>query len=551
MVSYKVIEAKVIKFLKEEKRLVIAGGFLLGVFLLNQLMFSGQEITSEDCVAGQCAAQEAEGPQLTKENNIFYQDDILTDVPSGYYRLTFRAKSDRKENISVKLNAYTEKNEKIKTVSLEESDRSKNYEIFFFLPEGFDNLLFEKEDPESEGNIFLKNIGISKLNVDSEEEFAAMRETIIGETKMKLFGPAQTKFAADEFSLLQEPKTILGQTFKAESDYISGISFNIDIIKGGAVKDKNFRLSLQEMRCGGVDCKLVGSEIAWKTFSISDALGRYRQEDGTFLFPLYANVEKGKSYFVGIDNSDVEVSQSHYLELKGSKSDDAYAGGSAAFKVKKDVYKIAGDLAFAVRTADFDIQDGVRILNGARIESLGKGQGRFTYATKGEFADALDLWKASAGTNFDSSRKVIVGSVEEDAILAYEVNTIFPMRKIHFSAEQAKSSWKKVKVEYSFDQEKWITAPFSENADQEGLVVETIDGQDGEAEDGDVAEEEGVIEEEVQSEKDMLQKFDFDVMAPRDAKTVYFRITPDMTDTSRTRYFAIKNLKIEADLIVK
>jgi hypothetical protein len=534
-------------------RLVMAGGFLLLVFFLNQLIFSSQKITSDDCAAGQCAAQELAAPQLTKDENIFYQDDMLVDLPSGYYRLTFQAKSDHAENVIVKLNTYTEKNQEIKKASLKQSEKFLNHEIFFFLPEGFDNLLFEKEEPGREGDIFLKAIGVTKLNVDTPEEFAALRETIVAETRTGSVGPAQVQASTDSFDLLHEPEMILGQTFKAEGDYISGVSLKMDIFRDRSVKDKNYNISLQEVRCGSGDCYAVGTDIAQKTFSTADALERYRQSDGAFLFPLYADVEKGRTYFVGIDNSSVEVSDRNYLDLKGGRNDDTYSEGSAAFRVRKNVFKIAGDLFFKIHGIDFEETDGMKIMNGARIESLGKGKGKYTYAAKGEFSDIFDLQTASPGTNFDDKRSVIAGKADADSALTYEINTIFPIQKIHFFAEQAQSSWKRVKVEYSFDQEKWIAAPFSESADQEGLMAETIDGQIGEneeTEDENLAGE-AASEAETQDGKDLLQKFDFAVVAPRDAKTIYFRITPDMTDISRTRYFSIKNLKIEADLIVK
>lgn len=547
---------KIINFAKKEKRLCTAIFFVVLIFLLNQLIFSSQKITSQDCLEGKCGVQEREIPQLSKDKNIFYQDDILTEISSGYYRLTFQAKTDKQESVLIKLNTYTEKNETIRKVSLENSEKFENHEFFFFLPEGYNNIIFEKENLDGEGNIFIRGVGVTKLNVDTPEEFALMRETIIGETTIEPNGFGQTEISSDSFSLLREPDTRFGQIFKAETEYISGIVLNMDIIQDKSIKDEDYKLSLQEVQCRESDCKLIGDNPFSKSFSIRDALERYQREDGTFLFPLYANVEKGKDYFVSIDNSKVKVSRRNYLDLKGGRNDDAYTQGSAGFKLKNNIYKIAGDLFFVVQGVNFDVRDGVRILNGAKIETLGKGEGKYTYVSKGEFVDILDLWSASPGTNFDEGRKVIIGS-EKDSALVYEVNTIFPMEKIHFFAEQSKASWKKVKVEYSFDRENWVKISSLEKTKQDLLdntdnnqndLSETEENDSEEENFGDDSER---LKEDVVDTEDLLQVFDFDVIVPKNKATIYFKITPDSTDKAKSRYFSIKNLRITADLKIE
>lgn len=545
---------KIKSFVKKEKRLFLASIFLLVVFLLNILIFSSQKKVPEDCLTGECVIQETKKPQLSEKDQAFYRDDILENASSGYYRLTFQAKADQREVILVKLNTYTEKNETVSEILANASEKFQNYEIFFFLPEGFSNILFEKKNPDGKGNIFIKSIGIAKLNVNSQEEFAAMQKTIIGETEVGSVGTGQLQTFSDSFLLLQKPKTRLGQIFEAQDDYISGISFSMDIIQDKTIKDKDYELYLQQVQCRESDCQLAGEVIADKSFSIKDALEEYRQKDGTFLFPFFAKVEKGKKYFVSIDNSSVEVSRKNYLNLRGGREDNTYAGGSAGFRIKKNVYKIAGDLFFAVYGVNFDVRDGVRLLNGARIESLGKGLGKYTYIAKGEFVDIFDLWSASLGTNFDDGRGVIVGTAGPEAALIYQVNTLFPMQKVNFFAEQTKTSWKKVKVEYSFDGQEWTEASFLEKTNQDDLLDTNDSQEDSLDADGEISTEdaaEAVDEVEEEAGKKLAQVFDFDITPLHNEKTVYFKITPDLSDNAKLRYFSVKNLQITADLRIK
>lgn len=539
---------KIADFGKRDKRLVTAGGFLVVVFLLNQLIFSSQKIALEDCLDGKCVISQLEKPQLSKENSLFYLDDILNNTPSGYYRLTFQTKSDQEERVTIKLSTYAEKNKTIGEMMIGASEKPQNQELFFHLPEGFGSLLFEKEKIGLGGDIFVKGVGISKLNVNNAEDFASMQKTIVGETKIGALVIDRLNDSADSFLMLQEPKMILGQIFKAESAHISGIFLKMDVVKNTLASNRDYALSLWEAYCEEEDCQTQGKAITRISFSVAEDLERYRQNDGSFLFPLYANVEKGKKYFVGIDNSGVKADRTNYLGLRGGR-EGAYPDGSAAMRIDKKLYKIGGDLSFAVRGADVDIQEGKRVLNGAKIESLGKKQGKYSYSSKGEIIDILDFSGVFPGVNFDGERRVMVSDFEKDAFLTYEVNTLFPMQKMRFSAEQTKNNWKRVKVEYSFDREKWINIPY-ENGFGDGSFQnfdEDLIGNESEAE----ALLEAGGESKKEEENLEIQVFDFEIIPVGEKETIHFRISPDPEDFRNGRYFSIKNLNIVADLKMK
>lgn len=549
----------IIDFTRKEKRLLAAAVFVLTAFFLNQLIFSSSKITSENCASGKCAVAELEKPQLSKKEGFFYVDDILKDMPSGYYRLTFQEKSDSSEKLLVKLNTYEEKNETAGEVDVKPSDKFQNREMFFFLPESFDGLLFEKENLQNTGNIYIRIVGISKLDVNNKEDLSLMRETLIGEIDTDHVSEGQTQDYSASFPYLQEPKTVVGQIFEAEDDYISSVSLNIDVIKKPNPGTRQYDLSLWKVKCGEDDCQIQGEAAANLSFSAAYGLEKYRQADGTFRFPFYANLEKGRQYFVGVDNSKVGADSNNYLNVRGSKNSDSFAKGSAAMQKGKVVYKIDGDLFFAINGVNLDFVDGVRIMNGAKIESIGKGTGKYSYASKGEFADILDLLSASSGTNFSSDRKAIVGTVKDEAALVYEVNTLYPIQKMYFYAEQLKSGWEKVKIEYSFDQKRWSNIPYVSKADnnfsnQSSDVQQQSGALDGNALDGqanDDADSANNIPDESDNGDGSIQVFDFDISPVNGEKTVYFRIVPDLSDPIQSRYYSIKNLRITADLNMK
>jgi hypothetical protein len=553
---------KTIDFIKTEQRFFWAVVFLGLVFFVNQALYAKNKKTVESCFGGKCLNIVADKPQLAQETNYYYVDDLFKNQSTGYYRLTFQEKSDRAEKILLKLNTYTEKENQIGELVFSPADKFQTQEVIFLLPEGFDNLLFQKEKSGSEGNIFLKTIGITKLNVTGQAELAALKKTLVGETDSDVITDSQ--LVSDyAFPWLKENKTVLGQIFQAKDPMISAISFKIDINKNLNPGSRQYTLSLREAKYDGESVSFVGPVIADTAFSLG-SIEKYRQSDGSFLFPLFGKLEKGKHYFVGLDNSKVEVGEQNYLEPRGARASDSYLAGSAVIKKGKSLYVTDGDLYFKIFSSRLFVENGVKILGGAKIEDLGGGAGKYSYATKGKFVDLLDLESASAGTEFGESDKVIYASAKDEANFSYAVNTIYPISKLNFSASQLRSGWKSVKVSYSFNQEKWVDLPFSKGADSllgfdeslaesdakdsgevdtdanKNVSDDSVEVADGSADDGQVSV--------VGAKGGMVQIFNAEIVPTKETRTVYFKITYDPNDASKARSFALKNLKITADL---
>ncbi len=548
---------KTLSFVKKEKRSFFALAFLFLALLVNYALYANYKKTAESCANGKCLTSSPEKPQLSQDTGYYYVDDLFKNQESGYYRLTFRAKSDQAEKVLLKLSTYTEKENQIEELVLSPSAQFQKQEAFFFLPDGFDSLLFQKENLNSAGNTFIEMESITKLNITSQAELASMKKTVIGETNIDTVKISQS-VSDYSFPWLKEAKTMLGQVFQAKDDIISGVALKIDINKNLNPGNRQYDLSLREVNYDGEKVSLNGPVIADSPFSIS-GIEKYRQIDGTFLFPMYGALQKDKYYLISIDNSKVEVSDQNYLEFKGGKDDSSYPDGSAVMRKGKELYPIDGDLYFKIYGADLSLENGVRILNGAKIEDLGKGIGKYSYATNGKFIDLFDLETASLGTAFSDGDKAIYAPALNNASFSYDVNTLYPISKMNFSAKQLKAGWKNVKVSYSFDQNSWVDLPFSEKSEAVSnaigsLPLDQSSGADSGNSDNNSDNNNSADNSSGQSDvatQETAQVFNADIVPTKDVRTVYFKITYDPNDTSKGRSFSLKNLQITADLRIK
>lgn len=549
---------KIAQIIKAEKRIFLVLVFLVATFFINRELYSGEKITSEECSGGKCLEITDDQPQLTKDDAYYYADDLFRDQSPGYYRMTFLEKSSQAEKVFLKLSTYTEKEQLIGELDLSASDVFKKQEILFFLPEGYSSLLLQKENAEGEADIFFQEIGITKLNVDSQEELARMQKTILSEGAKIDIVRAEQSERDYAFSWLREKKTVLGQIFRASDDLITAVQLDVNINKNLDPGSRQYVLSLRKVNYDGSSIAFSGPVISSLEFSVK-GIEKYREKDGTFLFPIYGKLERGEHYAFMLDNSRVSVSGQNYLELRGTRNNKSYTDGTVMVRKGSVYYPFDGDLFFKVYGAEFWQENGVKILSGAKIEDSGKGLGKYAYVTKNSFRDLLDLENASPGVIFSESAGSIVAPAKDETQYFYVVNTIYPVEKMNFFARQIKPEWKKVKVSYSFDQKDWIDLAYSEKveASSELDVIAEMSSQGEGAGSETASEEETVSETDESSELDNekvslnnlpVQIFDAEIIPKKETRTIYFRVTYDATDPGNSRNFALKDLKITADL---
>lgn len=546
----KIIFSKIIKTIKKEKQIFFAAVFLLLAFLINFIIYSDKKITSDDCRSGNCLREEKIEPSLSAERSRYYADDIFKDQSEGFYRLRFEGLTEELEKIKIALNSYSEEEEMLGEIEFMPGKISRNYEMVFFYPGKFTNLSFIKENLGKGGDIFIKNVRISKLNAKNASE-AQLMKTVYGRTEIDSVSESQNE-SRNVFPWLKEKKTVFGQIFKASSEIISGVTMDFDVNKDFDLGSRQYELSLRKVIYGDDKAYFEGSEISSLGFSI-ESIDKYRKKDGKLFFPLNGFLEKDAYYFIGLDNSKVNVEGNNFIEPKGSFKDDAYKNGSVAIKKGKDLILVKGDLYFNIHSPKFVFEKDIKILNGATIEDLGMGKGKYSYESQGNYLDFFDLHLASSGTMFSSENKTIISPAKEDSNFVYKIETMFPFSKINFSASQLKPEWKKISASYSFDEKNWIDIPYSE---KDQLVYETEElGYDDLDKGDDFQDNEkgGELVDDFEDEPDRKgQFFNFDIMV-KNKKTdkIFFRITYDKEDKSKSRNFSIKDMHITADLIIK
>ncbi len=150
-----------------------------------------------------------------------------------------------------------------------------------------------------------------------------------------------------DFDQLKNTDSVFGQIFESESDSISGIELDFDVIKQHNNGGSEYGLLIKEVDYKKDRWRIKKGSLAELKFEIND-LEKYRQQDGKYFFPIVANLEVGKDYFFGIDNEKIRVDKFNHFILKGSLQKESYSQGIIAIKRDGETEFIEGDLYFKI-----------------------------------------------------------------------------------------------------------------------------------------------------------------------------------------------------------
>jgi hypothetical protein len=510
---------KIGELFKINNRYILTFLIMALVFWINKA-FPAEVVSSQKCSGGSCPVA-LENPVLGSEKPIYYVNDIFKSQEGEYYRISFQERSAQDASISIKLATALDSYQDIKTVSLKKSFKDMPQEVIFRSSGQFTDIVFKKNNPGDNADVSISNVLATKLNVSNENEFANFRETVRGEIDTDISDQKQIE-NSKSFSQLAEPN-ILGQVFKPQSDYISAVSFDMDIIKQGGSGGKKFRLELRDVDFDGEVADVGPDTLASLSFSLAD-LDKYRQEDGKYKFPLFFKLDQRKYYFIGFNSGRADSNQFNYIKIKGSGDSDSYAKGKAVVKHNGKTFSVGGDLYFETFGLKFKEVQGRKILMGAVIEDIGKGQGKYTYQPRGSIYDLADLESATEDLSFDSSKNIINGSTlsERNSGYVYKFDTIYPFKKITITAQQADISWEQANFSYSLDGEEWHPVPSY-------MKNEVLDPK---------------------LEIGQCEAFNLILNTSSPKKEIFLKVEPKEKIEGDKNY-GIKNLKIEADLIMK
>lgn len=459
--------------MRQNQRYFWAVAVLFATFVINR-SFPADIITSEVCASGNCETH-VEDPNLTDKNPAYYANDVFNSKKGEYYRLFFRAKANKEGKLVVSASDSIDTEKRLEEIDLMPNGKDDSHEIIFPSDNQYSDILFEKADAKDGTEISISEIQVSKLNVSNEKEFQNFQPTIKGDTDYSAIDQKQLD-ESKIFDQLKDPGMILGQIFKPQSEYISSVTMDADIIKQDNNGGKKYKFELREATFDGRVPEVTSRVKASVDFT-SETIENYRKSDGKLEFPIFLQLDKDKYYFLGINNNNVAVDKYNYLRMKGSGDPDAYPDGMAIIKTKGKTYSAIGNLYFETHGINFSQFDGTKVLSGEIIEDLGKGMGKFNFHTGGKLYDLVDLFSHTPDVNFDDGKKALFGQMSSgnDSEMVYKFETIFPVARIRLTGEQGSPDWTKSAVSYSFDGTNWNEIPSSSYVFDKVSGIENFD----------------------------------------------------------------------------
>lgn len=435
-------------FLKRHSRYAVVAAILSAAFLYQHNFFVFRHVKFDDCQEGQCVPV-AEFGQLSWQRPFFIIPERLDGRAGGWYRLTFKAKAS--QPVSLKLNIVNDAPlGEVAAIDIPRSSEFRFYQKVFRAPADFRRINLTMEEAGAGANIFLERAVLTPLAVKTEEEALRLSPAELGNMRAVSDNQEQRRGISDEFDQLARPETVLGQTFKAEYDNLDGVSLFLDYFTSHS-SSRQYILELRSVDVSKDSIRPQKGKIVEFKFSI-DGLEEFRQPDGSFYFPLVAKLKKGRIYLISIDNQKVSVDRENRLVWRGVGADGAYENGSVIMRRDGAWQKISGDLAFvaqgAVREND--------LLNGASLEPISPGVGRYLYRSQGQPDDFFDIRSSNKELAFHAEHRVISAKSEEVAgEIKYEFELRHPFRSVKISAEQVNHDWCPIKLFASQDDRNW------------------------------------------------------------------------------------------------
>lgn len=464
---------------KEQKTVFFSNIFryLIVVIFLLAVLFYGQNI-------GESVAYSPE--EFNLSNSVFYSNhiiqtnesnvivnDIINSNKGDFYRLTFagRAETADKENTSksVDITPYLiskiGEKQALKTVPVQYSRDFQSQEIIFETDQSYSDLVFEKSAQGEGSLITIDNIRINRLNLNDWSKAARLAPTIFGDVNYSLENEGIGNVPTDSvLSTFLRGHQIVGEVFKSKDEYISSVELKMHFFGNGG--NGNYSLELREVNEKDGKFTVADNVLAYFDFDSIHAEKFYQiNQSDIFQLPISAKVEKGKYYFVGINDKSVKHNVVNNLRLLGTK-DSKISPDCLGGKVGRGGKIVpVGNFYFKVYGAGFKNINGTRMLHGAKFEDMGDGTGLFTFKLSHNPIDILNVdsyqidQKARGEIKnrvirFDLSKKAIVAPAAGETYYVYKIDTIYPYSKFYLDSNQINGE-EDVKIYFSKDAADW------------------------------------------------------------------------------------------------
>ncbi len=497
------------KFQREHFRYAIVLVIFVCAFLLHSHLNDGKKKLLGGCAGNSCAVP-TKNSTLSDEKPEVFVPDIIISKPGHYYRLVIGGSVNHETALTVSVsNSATLEQKEIGTLDIGQGEEFFREEFVFETERKYNGLVLQKKDKADGTDVLVKDLKITQLNIKNDREVASLRQSILGRSPLNKVSIEQLESDV-EFSQLKKNSTVFGQVFRAESDNISGVVFDIDVVKSDNRSGKKYKLELRKVTLDGDMFIMQRGLIANFDFKVNE-IESYRQSDGKVRFPIYSMLEKGQYYFIGINNKNIDVNSQNYLIMKGSTNNQYSDGASIEKKYKDSLYIANGDVYFKIYSAELERYRNERVLLGMLLEDLGGGLGSYVYKSLGYPEEIFDLLSFSKDISFNEEKKILFGNASDvDSYFEYRFDTKYPFKQFRVRASQPDSNWGAVRLFYSYDRVDWKELEY--------------DDSDG------------------------LQNYSMKTKSTFPNKTLYLKVQP--ADQS-VDYYGLKNLVVEVDLIMR
>lgn len=354
-----------------------------------------------------------------------------------------------------------------------------NKEFNFVTDNKYNSFLLEKEKIVSNYKITFENIRLSRLNISSVSDLQNLAPTIIGQTDFSQTIASNLPTDLNEAYRLTRTNQKIGQIFMATEDMISQADFKLRFIGGGG--NGSYYLELLEVENSNGQMKLSNSRLAYYCFNQDQAEQLYDEKNEVYHFPLGTRLEKGKEYFVGFSNIGVEFSYFNTLEILGSKN-SSQTDGKVISSINGQVHQYNAALYYQLYGAIYQTYNDEKVLTGATVSDLGRGEGSYSYKSRGKPSDFLDISSQTGSESgkdvfYDNVTRGVSGNAKENVSFVYDFNTIYGFTRAKITLTQPGGEFVESEPYYSLDGVHWLVInPVKKGGASTGVFEQVVTG---------------------------------------------------------------------------
>lgn len=426
------------------------------------------------------------------------------------------------QKIKVFLTNNFDQNQELGSYEIKSDRFFQNQEIDFCANADYQNLIFQKDKDNQNGSFEISNVLFSPL-VSEKHDLSNLLPPIVGNTNFSniIYQTNLDINDANKAYKFTRHNQMIGQTFVADTESISGVDMKLEFTGVGGIG--NYYLELREADNQNGKIALFSDRIAYFGFDKTSAERDLKIQKGIYHIPLVSHLEKGKTYYIGINNTAVKFNILNTLKIYGGNANN---GEKIITSVKRKTSDKPGNLYLKVYGANYVKTKDEKVLTGTKILDNGDGTGSYIYEQKGNFSDYLDLDQVISKENtsifYDNVQSGISGKDEDDNAFVYKINTVYPFTKMKIELGQPGGEFTNSLIYYSFDNKNWqeIKSDWDKSED-----------------------------EILQGDKNRFQEL---LQGDNKTKTVYIKVAYDKEDAKEKtiHLFGLKNLKVVAEITI-